>query len=117
MHGMQYRIGLGAFTLAIATAAMAQPALDTIKVAPREFAQTVAAEATIEAVKQATLGTQVAGRIVELSVRAGDTVRAGQVLASTRGLRTPRSPRAARSWPRRRPISRTRSASTSATRR
>ncbi|MBP8007007.1 MAG: efflux RND transporter periplasmic adaptor subunit, partial [Burkholderiales bacterium] len=81
MHGMQYRIGLGAFTLAIATAAMAQPALDTIKVAPREFAQTVAAEATIEAVKQATLGTQVAGRIVELSVRAGDTVRAGQVLA------------------------------------
>ena len=75
MHGMQYRIGLGAFTLAIATAAMAQPALDTIKVAPREFAQTVAAEATIEAVKQATLGTQVAGRIVELSVRAGDTVR------------------------------------------
>ncbi len=81
MHGMQFRIGLGAFTLAIATVAMAQPALDTMKVAPREFAQTVAAEATIEAVKQATLGTQVAGRIVELPVRAGDTVRAGQVLA------------------------------------
>ena len=83
MHGMQFRIGLGAFTLAIATVAMAQPALDTIKVAPREFAQTVAAEATIEAVKQATLGTQVAGRIVELPVRAGDSVRAASAPLST----------------------------------
>ena len=31
--------------------------------------------------KQTTLGAQVAGRIVELNVKAGDTVRAGQVLA------------------------------------
>ena len=59
---MQFRSVLGALGLAAASAA-AQPALDTIKVAPREFAQTVATEATIEAVKQATLGTQVAGRI------------------------------------------------------
>lgn len=77
---MQLRSVLGALGLAAASAA-AQPTLDTIKVAPREFAQTVAAEATIEAVKQATLGSQVAGRIVELPVKAGDTVRAGQVLA------------------------------------
>lgn len=77
---MQLRSVLGALGLAAASA-VAQPTLDTIKVAPREFAQTVAAEATIEAVKQATLGSQVAGRIVELPVKAGDTVRAGQVLA------------------------------------
>ncbi len=71
-----------AFALfAVSAAAAAQPALDVIKVAPRPVAQTVAVEATVEAVKQATLGSQVAGRIVELPVKAGDTVRAGQVLA------------------------------------
>ena len=67
--------------LAASAAAAAQPALDVIKVAPRPVAQTVAVEATVEAVKQATLGSQVAGRIVDLPVKAGDTVRAGQVLA------------------------------------
>ena len=67
--------------LAASAAAAAQPALDVIKVAPRPVAQTVAVEATVEAVKQATLGSQVAGRIVELPVKAGDPVRAGQVLA------------------------------------
>ena len=66
---------------AASAAAAAQPALDVIKVAPRPVAQTVAVEATVEAVKQATLGSQVAGRIVDLPVKAGDTVRAGQVLA------------------------------------
>ena len=42
---------------------------------------TVAAEGVVEAVRQTTLGAQVAGRIVALDVKAGDTVRAGQVLA------------------------------------
>ena len=68
---------LGALGLAVAAAVAAQPALDTITVAPRPFAQSVAVEATVEAVRQATLGSQVAGRIVELPVKAGDT----QVLA------------------------------------
>jgi RND family efflux transporter MFP subunit len=72
---------LGALGLAVAAAVAAQPPLDTITVAPRPFAQSVAVEATVEAVRQATLGSQVAGRIVELPVKAGDTVRAGQVLA------------------------------------
>lgn len=78
---MRRMIGVGLLALAAATATAAQPALDAITVAPREFAQTVAVEATIEAVKQTTLGAQVAGRIVELPVRSGDIVRAGQVLA------------------------------------
>jgi RND family efflux transporter MFP subunit len=51
-----------------------------LEVAVRDFPQTIAAEGVVEAVKQATLGAQVAGRIVELNVKAGDTVRAGQVL-------------------------------------
>ncbi|TAH41736.1 MAG: efflux RND transporter periplasmic adaptor subunit [Betaproteobacteria bacterium] len=38
------------------------------------------AEATIEAVRQSVLAAQVAGRVVELAVDAGDRVRQGQVL-------------------------------------
>jgi RND family efflux transporter MFP subunit len=39
-----------------------------------------AAEGVIEAVRQSTLASQVAGRIVALHVKVGDSVRAGQVL-------------------------------------
>jgi RND family efflux transporter MFP subunit len=53
----------------------------TLTVAIRDLPQSVGAEGVVEAVKQATLGAQVAGRVVELNVKAGDTVRAGQVLA------------------------------------
>ena len=53
----------------------------TFEVVLRELPQTIAAEGVVEAVRQATLGAQVAGRIVELAVKAGDPVRAGQVLA------------------------------------
>jgi len=52
-----------------------------IEVAVRDWPVTVAAEGVVEAVRQTTLGAQVAGRIVALDVKAGDTVRAGQVLA------------------------------------
>jgi RND family efflux transporter MFP subunit len=46
----------------------------------RDLPQAIAAEGVVEAVRQATLGAQVAGRITELAVKAGDPVRAGQVL-------------------------------------
>jgi RND family efflux transporter MFP subunit len=55
--------------------------LPSLTVAVRDLPQTVTAEGVVEAVKQATLGAQVAGRIVELNVKAGDSVRTGQVLA------------------------------------
>src|SRR5690606_4269090 len=47
---------------------------------PQSLASTLSAEATIEAVHQATLAAQVPGRIVQLAVDAGDGVRQGQVL-------------------------------------
>jgi RND family efflux transporter MFP subunit len=53
----------------------------TYEVVMRDLPQTIAAEGLVEAVRQATLGAQVAGRIIELAVKAGDPVRAGQVLA------------------------------------
>ncbi len=52
-----------------------------VTVAVRDVPQVVAAEGVVEAIRQATLGAQVAGRIVEFGVKAGDSVRAGQVLA------------------------------------
>ncbi len=53
------------------------PVLD---VAVRDVPLTIAAEGVVEAIRQTTLGAQVAGRIVALEVKAGDAVRAGQVL-------------------------------------
>ncbi len=53
----------------------------TLEVAVRELPRTIVAEGQVEAIRQTTLGAQVAGRIIALDVRAGDTVRAGQVLA------------------------------------
>ena len=46
----------------------------------RELDRVAAAEGVVEAVRQSTLAAQVAGRIAVLSVKAGDSVRAGQVL-------------------------------------
>jgi RND family efflux transporter MFP subunit len=47
----------------------------------REQDHVAAVEGVVEAVRQSTLAAQVAGRIVALNVKAGDSVRAGQVLA------------------------------------
>ena len=70
-----------ALALAVAVPASGEDALATLRVGARPVRQTVSVEAVVEAVRQAVLGAQVAGRIVELPVKAGDTVRAGQVLA------------------------------------
>src|SRR6187455_1759386 len=72
---------LAAVLSLVALPVLAGPALETLRVASGEYAQGVEVEASIEAVRQATLAAQVAGRVVELSVKAGDTVRAGQVVA------------------------------------
>ena len=82
LPGVAVTIGLAvalAGSLALASA-NAAPALETLRVAAGEFAQGVEVEASIEAVRQSTLAAQVAGRVVELDVKAGDAVRAGQVL-------------------------------------
>jgi acetyl/propionyl-CoA carboxylase alpha subunit len=47
---------------------------------PHALAQTYAAEATIEAVRQATVAAQVQGRVLETRVDAGARVRQGDVL-------------------------------------
>lgn len=49
-------------------------------VAYRDIDRIAVAEGLVEAVRQSTLAAQVAGRIVALPVKSGDTVKAGQLL-------------------------------------
>ncbi len=53
----------------------------TYAVAYRDVPDVISAEGVVEAVRQSTLAAQIAGQIVELRVKVGDSVKAGQVLA------------------------------------
>ena len=48
---------------------------------PEFFTQVAGEDGKLEAVRQSVLSAQASGRIVSLSVKAGDRVKAGQVLA------------------------------------
>lgn len=62
--------------------AWGQDSVDGVfRVAYRDVDRVATAEGVVEAVRQSTIAAQVQGRIVEFSVKAGDTVRAGQVIA------------------------------------
>lgn len=54
--------------------------LATVRIESRVLAPVVAAEATIEAVRQSTLAAQMPGRVLALGADAGDRVARGQVL-------------------------------------
>jgi RND family efflux transporter MFP subunit len=54
--------------------------LQTITVAAAAADQTYRAEGVVEAVRQSTIAAQVPARIIEMRVRAGDSVKSGQVL-------------------------------------
>ncbi len=56
-------------------------ALTTAPVALREVADVYVADATIEAVRQATVSAQINGTVTEFYVDAGDRVKRGQLLA------------------------------------
>jgi RND family efflux transporter MFP subunit len=66
---------------------VAQPTTGTLQVATAEIAlrpvgSSLMFDATVEAVKQSTLAAQASGRLMSMTVKAGDPVRAGQVLAT-----------------------------------
>ena len=58
------------------------PAVKVIAAGQKSVANFSEMDGLIEAVKHSTLSSQIPGRVVSLNVRAGDRVRAGQVLAS-----------------------------------
>lgn len=53
-----------------------------VQVAPQAQGQGLMLEGHLQAVRQSTLSVQASGRILQLAVKAGDRVKAGQVLAS-----------------------------------
>ena len=63
-----------------APASPATPALETAAVQLREADLTVSAEAVVEAVRQSTVSSQVAGRIVDIRFDVGDRVKKGEVI-------------------------------------
>lgn len=64
-----------------AVAGGTQGALATAEARSAGKAEALSFDGVVEAVRQTVLAAQVAGAIVELRVKAGDTVKAGQVLA------------------------------------
>ena len=69
--------GLSALIFALPALAAA-PATYTVGASTQHGSY--AATGTVEAVRQGTLGAQVSGRVLEVLVRSGDAVKAGQVL-------------------------------------
>ena len=63
-----------------ATPLAAADPLATTVVARRALPQTLAAEAVVEAVRETSVGSQVAGRVLELRVEVGQQVAAGDLL-------------------------------------
>lgn len=66
--------------LAAASLAVHAQALPTVVVEPHPVEVTLPAEALVEAVNQATVAAQLSGRVVEVHVDAGQTVRKGDLL-------------------------------------
>ena len=69
--------------LLVASLAQAEPgpALATAPARASGAAEVVSADGVVEAIRQTVLAAQVAGAIIELRVKVGDAVKAGQVLA------------------------------------
>jgi HlyD family secretion protein len=55
--------------------------VDTVKVAPRPFSVTVSAQGVIEPAKTVEVRAGIMGKVSEILVREGDTVKTGQILA------------------------------------
>ncbi len=79
---MAYLFGAAVLLAAAPGVHAAEPVAAAAYVAAyREVPDVISAEGVAEAVRQSTVAAQIAGQIVELRVKAGDSVKAGQVLA------------------------------------
>ena len=74
-----YSFSVLLFSLAVGSAAFAQ-SLPTVSVQPHTVDLTLPVEATVEAVTQSTLTAQISGRVLDMHVDAGQSVRKGALL-------------------------------------
>lgn len=79
----------------VSNPAFAAEPLPVVTVGPHVVVLTFPAESLVEAVQQATVGSQVAGRVLEVKADAGQTVRQGDVLLRIDARETAESARAA----------------------
>jgi RND family efflux transporter MFP subunit len=79
--GIAAAIVVLASSAAVFAESRAAPAAETARVELRAVDDVYAADALIEAVRQATVSAQIAGTVTELTVDAGDRVKKGQLLA------------------------------------
>ncbi len=77
---IKHTLALLLLPLALTLAAPVRADVPTVRVEARPVTQTHPIEATLEAVRQATLAAQVPGRVVALTADAGDRVSQGAVL-------------------------------------
>lgn len=81
MRQTVFKLALSATVICTALPALAADApLATATVGWREVPTSFAAEATVEALRQATIAAQVQGRVMEVRVDAGDRVKQGDLL-------------------------------------
>jgi RND family efflux transporter MFP subunit len=88
-------VGAMAATLANAAPPTSSDSLPAIIVQPHQVDLTFPAESLVEAVQQATVGAQIAGRIVDVRFDAGQTVKKGAVLMRIDGREAEEAERAA----------------------
>lgn len=67
--------------LAAASVSAAPPAVPVVVVGPAAAAGGFEIDASLQALRQSTLGAQVSGNVLQLAVKAGDRVKAGQLIA------------------------------------
>lgn len=85
-HAVRFLAAASAFVMLHAYAASGTEApsgatLTAYTVTYRDIPDEVSAEGVVEAVRQSIIAAQVPGQIMELKVKAGDSVKAGQILA------------------------------------
>ncbi len=68
--------------LLVSTGALAGPQVPVVTVGAQKVSTAYEIDGVVEAVRQATVSAQGTGRVASLQVKAGDKVRAGQVLAT-----------------------------------
>lgn len=78
----RWALALGCWLSLAAGVVQAQaPTVPVATVAMRPVGSSLTLDGTLEAVQQSTLSAQASGRVAQLNVKAGDRVKAGQVLA------------------------------------
>lgn len=72
--------GVSATTSMTPSIMPAHAQVDKVQIVKRSIDRGILSEAVVEAVKQSTVAAQIAGRVIEVRVDAGQSVKAGQVL-------------------------------------